>query len=78
MKCILDTDSKDFGGFGFSDDSVKHFTLHDPLCTRKENKGVASSLYLPARYCNGAEKSKINRKVLFVSPIKALTFASAI
>jgi 1,4-alpha-glucan branching enzyme len=44
---ILDTDSKDFGGFGFSDDSVKHFTLHDPLY-EKENKEWLR-LYLPAR-----------------------------
>jgi 1,4-alpha-glucan branching enzyme len=44
---VLDTDSPDFGGFGLNDDSVRHFTNHDPLYA-KDRKGWLK-LYLPAR-----------------------------
>lgn len=44
---ILNTDSKLFGGFGLADDSVKHFTLHDPLYEKDEKEWL--KLYLPAR-----------------------------
>jgi len=44
---ILNTDSKLFGGFGLADDSVKHFTLHDPLYGKDEKEWL--KLYLPAR-----------------------------
>lgn len=44
---VLNTDAKDFGGFGFADDSVVHFTNYDPLL-QKDGKGWLK-LYLPAR-----------------------------
>ncbi len=44
---ILNTDSKQFGGFGLADDSVKHFTLHDPLYEKEKKEWL--KLYLPAR-----------------------------
>jgi 1,4-alpha-glucan branching enzyme len=44
---VLNTDDKAFGGFGLNDDSVRHFTNHDPLYS-KDRKGWLK-LYLPAR-----------------------------
>lgn len=44
---VLNTDAKAFGGFGFADDSVEHFTNPDPLYG-KDGKGWLQ-LYLPAR-----------------------------
>ncbi len=44
---VLDSDSRDFGGFGFIDDSVRHFTLPDKLYS-PSGKGWLK-LYLPAR-----------------------------
>ena len=44
---ILNTDAKDFGGHGFADDSVCHFTNFDPLL-KKDGKGWLQ-LYIPAR-----------------------------
>ncbi|HBT85448.1 MAG TPA: 1,4-alpha-glucan-branching enzyme [Porphyromonadaceae bacterium] len=44
---ILDTDDKDFGGFGLNDKSIHHFTQYDPLY-EKHDKGWLK-LYLPAR-----------------------------
>lgn len=44
---VLNTDHKDYGGFGLADDSVEHFTLEDPLY-KKDEKGWVK-LYLPAR-----------------------------
>lgn len=44
---VLDTDDKDFGGFGRLDHSVEHFTCHDPAFT-EDRKGWLS-LYIPAR-----------------------------
>ena len=41
---MLDTDAKEFGGFGFSDDTVTHFTLPSHLKNKEWLK-----LYLPAR-----------------------------
>lgn len=46
-KTILNTDAKEFGGFGLSDDSVEHFTQYDPLY-ESEHKGWLK-LYIPAR-----------------------------
>lgn len=43
----LNTDSKDFGGNGLADDTVKHLTNFDPLLER-QGKGWLK-LYLPAR-----------------------------
>ena len=44
---ILNTDSKLFGGFGLADDTVKHFTLQDPLYEKEKKEWL--KLYLPAR-----------------------------
>ncbi|MGN1236104.1 MAG: alpha amylase C-terminal domain-containing protein, partial [Bacteroidaceae bacterium] len=46
-KVVLNTDSKKYGGFGLSDDSIEHFTNHDPLLAR-QHKGWLR-LYIPAR-----------------------------
>ncbi len=44
---VLNTDAKEFGGFGLSDDSIEHFTNYDPLL-EKDGKGWLQ-LYIPAR-----------------------------
>ena len=44
---VLNTDAKEYGGFGFADDTVEHFTNADPLY-EKEHKGWLK-LYIPAR-----------------------------
>jgi 1,4-alpha-glucan branching enzyme len=46
-KVLLNTDAKEFAGFGLSDDSIEHFTQPDPLY-KKDHKGWLK-LYLPAR-----------------------------
>ena len=46
-KIVLDTDDTKFGGFGLNDDSIHHFTQHDPLYA-KDGKGWLKT-YLPAR-----------------------------
>lgn len=44
---VLNTDAKEFGGNGFADDSVRHFTNFDPLY--KKDKKEWLKLYIPAR-----------------------------
>ena len=44
---VLNTDSREFAGFGLADDTVEHFTQSDPLY-ESEGKGWLR-LYLPAR-----------------------------
>src|SRR5574344_2801782 len=44
---VLNTDSKNFGGNGFADDSVHHFTNYDPIY-EGDRKGWLK-LYIPAR-----------------------------
>ncbi|MCM1034247.1 MAG: alpha-amylase family glycosyl hydrolase [Paludibacter sp.] len=44
---VLNTDAKEFAGYGLSDDSIEHFTTPDPLYA-KVHKGWLK-LYLPAR-----------------------------
>lgn len=46
-KVVLNTDAKQYGGFGLTDDSIDHFTNFDPLLAR-QHKGWLQ-LYLPAR-----------------------------
>ena len=46
-KVVLNTDAKEFAGFGLADDSVEHFTIPDDGYL-KEGKGWLQ-LYLPAR-----------------------------
>jgi 1,4-alpha-glucan branching enzyme len=44
---VLNTDAKEFGGNGFTDDSITHFTNFDPLLKRDEKGWL--KLYIPAR-----------------------------
>ena len=44
---ILNTDAVRFGGFGLADDSVRHFTMPDPLYKKEKKEWL--KLYLPAR-----------------------------
>lgn len=46
-KVVLNTDSKQFAGFGIADDTVEHFTCYDALY-KNDAKGWLK-LYLPAR-----------------------------
>ena len=53
---VLNTDSWEYGGFGFVDESVKHITLADPLY-EKDGKGWLR-LYIPARSALVLRKKK--------------------
>ena len=53
---VLNTDSWEYGGFGFVDESVKHITLADPLY-EKDGKGCLK-LYIPARSALVLRKKK--------------------
>ncbi|MCD8167666.1 MAG: alpha amylase C-terminal domain-containing protein [Bacteroides sp.] len=55
-KVVLNTDDPAFGGNGFTDDTITHFTLPDKLY-EAENKGWLQ-LYLPARTAMVLRKSK--------------------
>ena len=44
---VLNTDAKQFGGFGLNDDSVHHFTQFDPLYKKEKKEWL--KLYVPAR-----------------------------
>ena len=55
-KVVLNTDDVRFGGFGLTDDTIKHFTHHDPLYA-KDNKGWLK-LYIPARTAMVLQKGK--------------------
>ena len=46
-KIVLDTDSKEFGGYGLSDDNVEHLSLYDPLHASHNKEWL--KLYIPAR-----------------------------
>jgi 1,4-alpha-glucan branching enzyme len=46
-KVVLNTDNPAFGGFGLSDDSVEHLTVHDPLYAGENKEWL--KLYIPAR-----------------------------
>lgn len=46
-RVVLNTDAKEYGGFGLCDDTIEHFTNYDPLLSR-QHKGWLK-LYLPAR-----------------------------
>ena len=53
---VLNTDSWEYGGFGFVDENVKHITLADPLY-EKDGKGWLK-LYIPARIALVLRKKK--------------------
>ncbi|SUB92598.1 alpha amylase C-terminal domain-containing protein [Prevotella nigrescens] len=53
---VLNTDSWEYGGFGFVDENVKHMTLADPLY-EKDGKGWLK-LYIPARSALVLRKKK--------------------
>jgi 1,4-alpha-glucan branching enzyme len=55
---VLDTDAKEFGGFGLNDDTITHFTNPDPLYA-KDRKGWLK-LYLPARSALVLKKERKN------------------
>ena len=44
---VLDTDNKAFGGNGFNDDALTHFTNYDPFYVNEHKEWL--KLYLPAR-----------------------------
>ena len=44
---ILNTDAKDFGGNGLTDDTITHFTNYDPLYVKDRKEWL--KLYIPAR-----------------------------
>ena len=46
-KVVLNTDSKDFGGNGFADDTMTHLTNYDPLYVQDHKEWL--KLYIPAR-----------------------------
>jgi 1,4-alpha-glucan branching enzyme len=46
-KVVLNSDDPSFGGFGLTDDSIEHLTVHDPLYEKEEKEWL--KLYLPAR-----------------------------
>ena len=56
---VLNSDSPAFGGFGITDDSVRHFTLHDDLYA-PARKGWLK-LYLPARSAQVLRRVKGSR-----------------
>jgi 1,4-alpha-glucan branching enzyme len=51
---MLNTDNPAYGGYGFADDTVKHFTLHDPLYAAEQKEWL--KLYIPARTAVVLEK----------------------
>ncbi|MDR0427332.1 MAG: alpha amylase C-terminal domain-containing protein [Dysgonamonadaceae bacterium] len=44
---VLNTDNKQFGGFGLIDESIEHFTVSDPLYEKEKKEWL--KVYLPAR-----------------------------
>ncbi|MBO6234455.1 MAG: alpha amylase C-terminal domain-containing protein, partial [Prevotella sp.] len=44
---VLNTDSKEFGGNGFADDSITHITNYDELYVKDKKEWL--KLYIPAR-----------------------------
>ena len=53
---MLNTDSKQFGGNNFADDTITHFTNYDPIY-EKDGKGWLM-LYIPARSAVVLKKSE--------------------
>lgn len=57
---ILNSDAPCFGGFGITDDSVRHFTSHDPLYA-PDGKGWLK-MYIPAR--SAMVLRKVEKKIV--------------
>ena len=55
---VLDTDNKAFGGNGFNDDALTHFTNYDPLYVNEHKEWL--KLYLPARTALVLKKNHVN------------------
>lgn len=53
---VLNTDAVQFGGNGFADDTVPHFTNYDPLYAKQHKEWL--KLYLPARSAVVLRKKK--------------------
>lgn len=53
---VLNTDSKEFAGFGLNDDTVRHFTQFDPLYKKEKKEWL--KLYVPARTAMVLKKVK--------------------
>ena len=53
---VLNTDAKEFGGNGFADDSITHFTNPDPLYAQQHKEWL--KLYIPARSAVVLTKNK--------------------
>ncbi len=53
---LLNTDAKEFGGNGFTDDSIKHYTNFDPLYKGEKKEWL--KLYIPARSAMVLRKTK--------------------
>lgn len=53
---VLNSDSPAFGGFGLTDDSIRHFTNHDPLYKKARKEWL--KLYIPARSAMVLKKVK--------------------
>ena len=56
---ILNTDNIAFGGNGFADDSVVHFTIADPLYKKEKKEWL--KLYIPARSAVVLRKVKVKK-----------------
>lgn len=74
---LLDTDNKEFGGYGNVNDTVHHFTQPDPLYS-PAGKGWLK-MYLPARTAQVLRKVKARpiRKTTVKATAKAATNATA-
>ena len=57
---VLNTDATRFGGFGLSDDSVRHFTQFDPLYKKAKKEWL--KVYIPARSAVVLRKVKAKAK----------------
>ncbi|KAA6304135.1 1 4-alpha-glucan branching enzyme GlgB, partial [termite gut metagenome] len=53
---VLNTDDKAYGGYGLTDDSVKHATIPDPLYAPHKKEWL--KLYIPARTAVALRKIK--------------------
>ena len=53
---VLNTDNPAYGGNGLTDDTVKHFTIADPLYEKEKKEWL--KLYIPARTAVVLKKTK--------------------